>query len=130
MRIRLRRVSRHERGLLPLVGVIKLGKSFRFPVCCCLLVDLAKGYANRLTDFNKNLAGFVHNEHVAFYKSRALSISTLVPLHLGGITEAIGLKRMQDFDFADGERDKHFSKFFAKMRTYSCLHGSINKGGL
>src|SRR5262249_9498033 len=95
-----------------------------------LLIDLAKGYANRLADFDKDLAGFVYNEHIAFYKSRALSISTLVPLHLGGITEAIGLKRMQDFDFADGELDKHFSKFFAKVRTYSCLHGSINKGGL
>src|SRR6267143_3158667 len=95
-----RRALRQERRLLPLVGVIKLGKSIRFRRSCWLLVDLAKRYANRLADFDKDLARFVYNEHVAFYKS-ALSISTRVPLHLGGITEAVGLKRMQDFDFAD-----------------------------
>jgi len=37
---------------------------------------------------------------------------------------------MKDFDLADGKRNKHFSKFLAKVRTHSCLQRSINKRGL
>src|ERR1700693_452336 len=117
----LHRVLHSQRGLLPFVRIVELGQIIPVRTVLWFLVDVAKRHTDRFVELYENFSRFIHNEYIAFQDSRVLPFSLLSFFRRRYIAEAVELKGMQDFDFADGKRDVHLSYILAKLRAHSGL---------
>src|SRR5947209_10626227 len=79
-------------------------------------------------DFYQYFSRFIQNQHIASRKARILFLSLFVVFHLRYIAEAVALKRMENFDFADGKRDKDFFCIVSESCAHSGLQGAIYHG--